>query len=462
MKTATVSPLSTETTMDFTRKLLHLSLPIMLQNLLGSSVSFIDTLMIGRIGEDALAAVGLANQMFFLITLFFFGVSSGSAIFIAQYWGAQDIPSLHRTMGISLSINLLGALASSIVSLFFPATVMKIFTSDPLVVERGVQYLVNVGISYLFTAVVMTFSIALRSTGDTRTPLLVSSIALSVNVLLNYLLINGIWIFPRLEVAGAAIATTIARFVDVTVLLIIVYGRKRPVAASLRTMFSFHKPMVARFIVTCTPVILNEVFWSLGMTAYKVAYARMGIDVIAAVNVSEAIQGLFFVALMGIGNATAIMIGNRIGENRIDLAKTYARRCLLIGFFLGLGLGLLLIATARWMPIPFGLNDSLRTMTTHALIALGAVLSPKAVNMVSIVGILRSGGDTRFSLFAEMGGVWLIGVPLAFIGGLVLDLPLFAVYLLVALEEVFKLVVSVTRIRSGKWINRLTNDVIAA
>ena len=449
-----------ETRKDFAHRLLQLSLPIMFQNLLNSSVSFVDTMMIGQIGADALAAVGLANQVFFLITLFFFGVSSGSSIFIAQYWGAQDIPSMHRTMGISLIVSSAGALFCSFISIAFPTEVMHVFTKDPQVVARGVQYLVSVGISYLFTAIVMTFSTALRSIGDTKTPLIASSIALTINVVLNYLLINGIWIFPRLEVVGAAIATVIARFIEMVLLLSFVYGKKRPVAASIKTMFSFSKAMLRKFFITCTPVILNEMFWSFGMTTYKIAYARMGIDVIAAVNVSESIQGLFFVALMGIGNATAIMIGNKIGENNIDLAKLYAKRCILISFTVGAVLGLMLIGTSRWLPIPFNLNESLHAMTMHALIALGAVMSPKAVNMVTIVGILRSGGDTRYSLFAEMGGVWLIGVPLAFVGGLVLGFPLWGVYLLVALEEVFKLIISVTRIRSGKWIHRLTNDHI--
>ncbi|NLV84168.1 MAG: MATE family efflux transporter [Spirochaetales bacterium] len=451
----------TESKQEFLKRLLQLSIPIMLQNLLGSSVSFVDTLMIGRIGEEALAAVGLANQLFFLISLFFFGVSSGSAIFIAQYWGAQDIRSMHKMMGISLSMNLVGALFSSIVSLFFPEAVMHLFTKDPQVVQRGTEYLVYVGISYLFTAVVMTFSTALRSTGNTKTPLIVSSISLSINVVLNYILINGAFGFPRLEVVGAAIATTIARFTEMVILTMFVYVKRSPVAASLSTMMSFQKRMVASFFITCTPVILNELLWSLGMTAYKVAYARMGIDVIAAVNVTESIQGLFFVALMGIGNATAIMIGNRIGENKIELAKEYARRCIIIGALVGLVLGILLALTAQWLPLPFGLQDSLHSMTTAALVALGIVLAPKAINMVTIVGILRSGGDTRFSLFAEIGGVWFIGVPAAFIGGLVLHLPLYGVYLLVASEELFKLVVGLLRIKSGKWINRLTSETEA-
>src|SRR5690554_3998452 len=280
MKSAPLTTLD-ETRKQFLSRLLLLSVPIMLQNFLVSSVSFVDTVMIGMVGESAIAAVGLGNQMFFLITVFLFGISSGAAIFIAQYWGAQDHRSMHKVMGIALLLSIAGALASTALSLAMPAQIMTIFTDDPTVVGLGSEYLVIVAISYLFTAVVMVYSTALRSTGDAKTPLYISSLSISLNVLLNYLLILGKWGFPRLEVKGAAIATVIARGVEVVLLLLIVYRTKRPVAASLKHMLSFDKALLNRYFVTCLPVILNEMFWSLGMATYKVAFSRMGVQVIA-------------------------------------------------------------------------------------------------------------------------------------------------------------------------------------
>lgn len=455
MKSAPLTTLD-ETRKQFLSRLLLLSVPIMLQNFLVSSVSFVDTVMIGMVGESAIAAVGLGNQMFFLITVFLFGISSGAAIFIAQYWGAQDHRSMHKVMGIALLLSIAGALASTALSLAMPAQIMTIFTDDPTVVGLGSEYLVIVAISYLFTAVVMVYSTALRSTGDAKTPLYISSLSISLNVLLNYLLILGKWGFPRLEVKGAAIATVIARGVEVVLLLLIVYRTKRPVAASLKHMLSFDKALLNRYFVTCLPVILNEMFWSLGMATYKVAYSRMGVQVIATVNVTEAIQNIFFVVLMGVTHASAIMIGNRIGENRIDVAKLYASRLLVIGFLAGGVLGALLALSAPWLPIPFNLSPSVAHMATLSLISLGVLVPVKAYNMILVVGVLRAGGDTRFSMFAELAGVWFIGVPCAFIGALVLNMPIHHLYLFVGLEEVFKFVVGIVRIRSGKWINRLT------
>ena len=456
---AAQNPLLEETRREFFSKLLFLSLPIMMQNLLMASVSFVDTMMIGMVGEEAIAAVGLANQMFFLITLFFFGVSSGAAIFVAQYWGAQDRESMHKVMGIALLISIAGALLSSIVSLVFPETIMSIFTDDPTVISRGREYLVVVAVSYLFTAVVMVYSTSLRSTGDAKTPLYISIFSLSLNVILNYVLILGKFGFPRLEVRGAALATAISRGLEMVFLLLLVYGKKRAVAAPIKRLLGFNRTMVKKYFVTCLPVILNEIFWSLGMTTYKIAFSRMGMEVIASVNVSEAIQNLFFVILMGISNASAIMIGNRIGENRINLAIANANRLLHIGLFTGAILGGLLALLAPWLSIPFNLSPAVAHMTTRSLLSLGLLVPIKAYNMVLVVGVLRSGGDTRFSIFSELTGVWLIGLPCAFLGALVFHIPIYYLYLFVGLEEAFKLVIGMVRVKSGKWINRLTEDI---
>lgn len=442
----------------FVRHLLALSFPIMLQNLLISSVSFIDTLMISLIGEQELAAVGLANQVFFLISLFFFGVSSGAAIFFAQYWGAGDQLNMHRILGIALLFSLFGACICSFFSMAFPQTILRIFTDDAAVLTEGATYLTIVGISYPFTAVVIIYSAALRSSGDAKTPLYTSAFSMGLNILLNYLLIFGKWGFPRMEVAGAAWASLISRTCEMVCLLSIIYGKKLAPAAKVRSMFSFSRSLAGRYFVTCMPVILNETFWSLGMTTYKVAFARLGVDVIASVNVSEAIQGLFFVVLMGISNASAIMIGNRIGENRLETARLYASKLLKTAVAAGILLGGLLVILSPWLPLPFHLSAPIHRMTSRSLRSLGLLVPIKAFNMVLIVGVLRSGGDTRFSMITELAGVWCIGVPCAFIGALVLDMPIYYLYLFIGLEELFKCIIGAKRVHTGKWVNRLTTD----
>ncbi len=431
----------------------------MVQNLLVSSLSFIDTLMITTVSEEALAAVGLANQMFFLITLFYFGVSSGSAIFVAQYWGAQQIKNLQKTMGIALTIGLLGAFVSAFVSFFFPTAIMHIFSYDEEVVAYGVEYLKIVSFSYITSAIVMIFSSALRSTTDARTPMYISVISLIINVILNYGLILGNFGLPRLEVKGAAIATLTARIIEMTLLLLIIYRRKGAVAAPLKVLISYTKSDVKLFFQTCLPVILNEMFWSLGMTAYKVAYAKMGTQVIASVNVSQAIEHLFFVVLIGVSNAAAIMLGNKIGENKLDIAQRDALRLLKMAVAIGFVMGFALYATSGIIPKIFNLSPYVYTLTSYSLRALSFLVPFKALSMMIVVGVLRSGGDTRFSMFTEISGVWGIGVPLAFLGALVFKLPIYYIYLLVGLEEMYKGIFGTIRIKKRKWITRLVRDV---
>ncbi|MDC7244771.1 MAG: MATE family efflux transporter [Sphaerochaetaceae bacterium] len=443
---------------DFYGRLIYLSVPIMIQNLLISSLSFIDTLMITTVSEEALAAVGLANQMFFLINLFYFGVSSGSAIFVAQYWGAQQIRNLQKTMGIALTVGLIGAFISASVSFFFPRAIMHIFSYDEVVVAYGVDYLRIVSFSYITTAVVMVFSSTLRSTTDARTPMYISVISLVINVILNYGLILGKLGFPRLEVKGAAIATLTARVLEMTLLLFIIYRKKSAVAAPVKTLVSFSRTDVATFFHTCLPVILNEMFWSLGMTAYKVAYAKLGTSVIASVNVSQSIEHLFFVVLIGVSNAGAIMLGNKIGENKPDIAHKDAIRLMKIAVAVGCIMGIALYLLSGVIPKIFSLSPYVFTITTLSLRSLSFLVPFKALSMMIVVGVLRSGGDTRFSMLTEISGVWGIGVPIAFISVLLLNIPIYYIYLLVGLEEIYKGILGSIRIGRKKWITRLVEQ----
>ncbi len=433
-----------------------IALPVVFQGLLTNSLSFVDTLMIGQLGEEAIAAVGLANQMFFLISLLFFGISSSSSIFLSQFWGARNEKNIKGVIGLSVTVAFVGASFSALASYFIPTQLMHIFTYDESVVTFGVTYLKIVAISYVFTAISQVLSTALRVIGHARIPLGVALFSLSMNALGNYLLIFGIGPFPELGVAGAAIATAISRLAEVALLLYVTYKKHPVLAIREKSSFQWDKDFLRLVIPTSLPVILNEMFWSLGMTTYKIAFSRIGISALAAVNVNEAIANLFFVAMMGVSNATLIMIGIKIGEGRTDLAKLYAKRFVTIALFAGIGAGAMQALLAPWFAHLFNISDEVRTMAIYCLLVNAAMLPFKSINMAVIVGILRAGGDTRFSMFAEMFGVWAIGVPLAFFGVLVLHLNIWQIYLLLGMEELTKLVISMVRVVRGKWITDLT------
>ena len=440
----------------FYSQLLKIAGPIMIQSLLGSSLSFVDTLMIGQLGDVQIASVGLANQMFFLIILILFGVSSGSSVFIAQFWGSKNLGKIYMTMGISMILSLAAGLLFSLTSVISPRFVMAIFSPDPAVIEAGAVYLRIVGVSYLFTAVSIIFAFALRSTEQTQIPLIGTAVSVVMNIVLNYILIFGKLGFPAMGIAGAAIATTISRFFEMVIILFFTYRKKLPVAGSLSSFLTIDRAFVPKYFKTALPVILNEVIWSVGMVVYKIVFARMGTHVIASANVVEAIQGLYFVVFMGTSSGCAVMIGKRIGEKQYQLAGAYARRFMLIALGFGAVMGLAMFLLAPILPQAFNVSGEIMGLTTRSLMMIGLIFPFKAFNMHTIVGILRSGGDTRISLFIELTSVWLVGVPLALFGGFFLSLTLDRLYLLLGLEEIYKAAISTWRIRSKRWINDLT------
>jgi len=442
----------------FRKTMLGIAIPIILQMLLTNGLSFVDTMMIARLGESEVAAVGLANQMFFLIFLIFFGITSGTGIFVAQFWGNHDKKGIHHVVGLSLVGSMLFAVPFAVVSWLLPHELMRLFTPDPLVVQLGVEYLRVIAPSYILSGISFSFAMALRSIEKPRIPLAATAISLGLNTLMNLVLIFGLLGFPALGVRGAAIATLISRGVELIVILSLVFSRHLPVAASFREYLGFDREMVKRFFITAGPVLLNEIVWSLGMVMYKIVFARMGTEVIAAANITESIQGLFFVVLMGSGTTAAIMIGKKIGEGKKDDAVQFARYFLIQGILSGIILGIIMSSTAPAIVLLLNMKPETTALVSLTLVALGILLPIKAFNLHMIIGVLRSGGDTRFSFIAEFIGVWGIGVPMAFIAGLYFKLSLPFVYLLIGLEEILKFIMTSRRFRSGKWINTLTRE----
>ncbi|KUO75786.1 MAG: MATE family efflux transporter [Clostridia bacterium BRH_c25] len=443
----------------FFSQMYKIALPITMQNLVLASLNLVDNIMIGGLGETAIAGVGLANQYFFLLNLLLFGIVSGSSIFTAQFWGTKDIKNIRKVLGICIITGGAGAFLFSIGGLFFPNEILGIFSKDPIVIQLGTQYLRIVLFSYVITAVTFAYSFVLRSIGNAKTPLVVSVIALGTNTVLNYLLINGYMGFPRMGVAGAAVATVIARALEMVMLLWIVYSKQDVTAASIREMTDLTAGFVKQFFKVTVPVILNESMWALGVTMYAIAYARMGTEVIASINITSTIERIVWVVFMGFGSACAVMIGNQIGSGDDKQVFLYAKRFAIIGPAAAILTGIFVILISRWMLIPYKVSPIVLDYAHKNIIVFCLFMWAKVFNYINIVGILRSGGDTTFCLLLDTCGVWLVGVPLAFLGGLVFHLPIYWVYALVQVEEVIKLIIGIPRLASKKWINNLTTEM---
>ncbi len=440
---------------EFFRTFIKIALPIALQNLFVSSLGIVDTMMVGSIGETAIAAVGLANQIFFLLNFTLFGINSGAAIFTAQFWGARDVRGIRKVMGLELMLGLATCAVFSGVALLLPAQALGFYSADPEVVRLGTGYLRTVGLSYLATTLTLCLTTVLRSTGLIRLPVVAAIGTLCLNTALNYVLIFGHFGFPQLGVEGAATATCIARWLECAALLAYAYLARTPAAARLPELLGFDRDFLGRYFHVTLPVVINEVLWSLGTSFYAAIYAHVGTEQVAAYNVAITILNLATVLFVGISSACGIMVGNAIGAGDPERAFNNARRSLGIGGVLALvvGLGLFLVresALSIYSLSPQGMQaarDILGVLTISVFY--------RAFNPTIIVGILRSGGDTRFSAVIDVAAVWLVALPLGTLGAFVFYLPIQWVVLCILAEGLFKMSIGLWRVFSRKWINML-------
>lgn len=441
----------------FLKSMLAIAVPIALQNLITSSLNMVDTLMISSLGQASIAAVGLANQLFFFYILITFGINSGSSIFIAQYWGKEDIPSIRKVLGLALSLSTIVGVFFTFVAFFFPRFIMSIFIKEPEVIKLGSDYLKIVSLSYIVTAISFAYSVALRTTGRPNVPMKISAISFVTNTVINYVLIFGKFGFPAMGVKGAAWGTVIARGIEICFILYTVYSTKGVLAASLKELLTWSKEFVSKYLKTTYPVILAEGFWSLGQVMYSIAYARIGEESTAAVQITNTIQNIFFVVVRGLANACTVMVGNKIGGGDEIEAYDYAKKFMIISTVIGLILGIILATTPRLALMLFrGLDPNLYNVSRKLLVVMGLTFVIRVFNTTAIVGVLRGGGDTQYAMVLDIWTVWIVGVPLAFIGALYLKLPVHYVFVLVTLEEVLKVVITIPRILSKKWIRNIT------
>jgi putative MATE family efflux protein len=449
---------------EYFHLLVKFATPIALQSLITSSLGMIGTIMLGQLGDKAIATSGAANQIWFLLNIVLFGIVSGCAMFVAQFWGKKDIPHVRRVLGLAVKLGLVTALLFWALAMFFPDVVLRFFTDDVAVIELGIPYLRIFGWSYGFYAISAAYGVSLRSTGYVRLPLFVSTSALGLNILIAYPLIFG-WEaigLPALGVNGAAIAGLIARILECMAMLTAVYwDRLNPSAASLRDLLELDFKFMASVLKPVLPVIGNELLWSTGITAYSAIYFHIGTGAFDAVNIVSTIDQIAFSVFLGIGTATAIMVGNLIGQGENEKAYRYAGRSLGLQIVGAMLMGALVYLFGGYFFQLFKVSPEIIADAHNILIVLALGLSVRSANHVIIIGILRAGGDTRFALILDGIIIWLVGVPITAAGAFLLHLPIHLVYALTLSEEAAKFIVGLIRYFSRRWINNLTHRVAA-
>lgn len=444
---------------DFYLKLLTLAFPIIIQNLIASSLNMVDTVMIGSLGETEIAAVGIANQFFLLFNLIIIGIHSGCSVFFAQFWGQGERKGIRKVLALGLFLSLLVSLVFTILALYFSDTIMAVFSKDKNVITQGSIYLKAVSISYLFTAISFGYSMASRSIGNAIAPLAVSALALICNTLLNYILIFGNFGAPVLAVKGAAIATTIARIIEMLLIVIIVRVNIDPLRIKWADIKDLSSDFIGKVLKTILPVVLNEGCWALGFVVYSVVYGRISTKAFTAVQITNTINNLFIVAIFGIASAASVMVGHRIGEGNEEEGEAYAWKFSIISIISGLLIGGLLAAASPLILSLFNISAEVWDSALRILYITAIIMPIRVFNIVHIIGVLRGGGDVKFSFIAEAITMWCIGVPLAFIGAFVFNLPVEYVVTLVMLEELVKFTVIIRRLLSKQWIKNLIHDM---
>ena len=433
--------------------ILTIGLPVALQNLFSSGLNLVDSVMVGRLGDTSLAAVGIANTVFFLMVVFMFGIGSGISIFIAQYWGRKDYAGVRMTMAIGVTAGFIVSIFFMIITLILPGQIMRIFTVDAEVIRLGSGFLRIAAFSYPLAAISNVFYSGLRSVKKAALPLWVSAVSIVVNTVLNALLIYGMAGFPRLGVRGSSIATLIARSLELLLIVFMVYLRKYPIAIHFKDFAAVKTPFLKEILRVTTPVVMNEGLWSLGISTYTVLFAKMGTEYVASYNILQTIDRLAFALTMGMASATAALVGHKIGEGKTRHAYLYAARTNIMGTLVGALIGVVLFAESSNIVNLF--NVSVQTKEyAIVLIRIFSVMIPiKTFNLENLLGALRSGGDTRFAFLAEIIPLWLFAIPLAFLAGWKFAWAVPVVYLFTVSDEIFKAIVGLKRFVSQKWIN---------
>lgn len=445
--------------LDFYKMLMSLAIPIVLQNLLVASLNLLDSIMVGNLGEKAIASVGIANQYYMLFYNTAHGFIMGAGIFVAQYWGKKDIKNIYKFMGLSLIFAMAVTLLFLGGAIFFPENIMEIFTKDSEVIELGKSYLLIVAPSYILTIITLNYEMALRGTGNTKIPMYASLIGLIFNGVLNYIFIFGKFGMVKLGVFGAGLGTLIARCFELGFILYKIYiADKNIVAGKLKEMFDIEKSMITTFLKTALPVVFNDMMWIGGLTVYFLAFSKLGTTATATMQISNTVNNVFNIFGIGIALAGGVIVGNRIGAQEEERAKTEAKKISTFSVMLGIIIGIIFFIISPYVVKLFSIEDETKKSIVAVLRIMAIVLPVRFFGIMQIIGILRGGGDVVFAILTEVVAVWAVGVPMSFLGVLYFDFPIEYVYAMSCLEEPFKALATLPRLFSGKWIKNLVKE----
>ncbi len=442
------------------KSLLSLLIPIAIQNLLGSLVNSVDVLMLGYVGQDELAAVSLANQYIFLLWGFFFGMNSANTLMNSQYWGKGDKRAIQVILGIALKLSLVVTLLVSGACLLFPAQLMRLYTPDATLVAIGTRYLRVIGISYFMMSFAQCYLCTLRSVEQAKKSTIISTITVALNVFLNAVFIFGLFGVPKMGVVGVAIATNIARFVEL-LLCLLDYARGTIFKPDFKLLLGFNKQLTKDFIKYAGPALVNDLVWTVAFSSYSIVLGHLNNDMVAAASVATTLRDLFTTVCYGLGSAGTVILGKELGQSHLEQAKKDADIMCWLTFLLTAFLGLILVLVRHPLMNLFTLSQTAYQYLDKMMLISGYYIVGQAMNTLWIAGIFRAGGNTKFGMICDTINMWCVSVPLSFFVAFVLKWPPMAVYFVICLDEFWKIPVVIRYYKSGKWLNNITRDHVA-
>ena len=435
------------------KEIVRLAFPIALQQFMTALVGACDAIMLGKLSQDAMSAVSLATQVTFVFNLFMFAFMAGENMFVAQYYGKGDYTGISQVF--SLVTKICGCIAVVFLAgtLFFPEQLMRILTNEETLIVLGSEYLRVIGISYVFSGIAQTFLAIMKNCGAVNMSTLINGVMVILNIALNAVFIFGLSGFPKMGIKGAALATVLATVVQFLWSVGYVLCRIRAVKFSLR---SCEKKLFGRFWQKAVPLLINNLAWGIGFSMYSVIMGHLGTDAVAANGIANISKNLVVCFCLGLGNAGSIIVGNRLGADRLQAAKEVGETLTKTAIIAGIVSGLVLIALSPFITKMVDLTPIARGYLQKMLLISSYYIAGKSVNCMTIGGIFAAGGDSKFGMLCDSVTLWCIIVPLGCICAFILKLPVMIVYFVLNLDEIIKLPVVYKHYKKYKWIKNLT------
>ena len=435
------------------KEIVRLALPIALQQFMTALVGACDAIMLGKLSQDAMSAVSLATQVTFVFNLFMFAFMAGENMFVAQYYGKGDYTGISQVF--SLVTKICGCIAVVFLAgtLFFPEQLMRILTNEETLIVLGSEYLRVIGISYVFSGIAQIFLAIMKNCGAVNMSTLINGVMVILNIALNAVFIFGLSGFPKMGIKGAALATVLATVVQFLWSVGYVLCRIRAVKFSLR---SCEKKLFGRFWQKTVPLLINNLAWGIGFSMFSVIMGHLGTDAVAANGIANISKNLVVCFCLGLGNAGSIIVGNRLGADRLQEAKEVGETLTKTAIIAGIVSGLVLIALSPFITKMVDLTPIARGYLQKMLLISSYYIAGKSVNCMTIGGIFAAGGDSKFGMLCDSVTLWCIIVPLGCICAFILKLPVMIVYFVLNLDEIIKLPVVYKHYKKYKWIKNLT------